>query len=254
MATAKKADLKVKSTNFTGDDGKLIYLRAHYDYMDGKPTSYPPTSHEHDDRYMRFMSRERLQGSSYNIDNMNDPAHAGFWNVKCQSGVQGTFPSGIGYDAVLLVYPWDSDNYATQEITETATSGYTRRWIRKCNAGVWSPWEKIALVSDIEGFEKHDIILIPDTAFTITQAYLNKTLIITSSSNVTITVPTQIVENIEKGFFCDIVRYGTGEVTFSGTGIVLNSAGALSIDAQFIASSLIKIDNNNEWLLIGGRA
>ena len=100
---------------------------------------------------------------------------------------------------------------------------------------------------------KHDIVLISDTAFTITQAYLNKTLIITSSDDVTITVPTKIVENIEKGFFCDIVRYGTGEVTFSGTGIVLNSAGELSIDAQYIAASLIKIDDNNEWLLIGGR-
>lgn len=102
-------------------------------------------------------------------------------------------------------------------------------------------------------FQKHDIVLIDDTAFTITQAHFNKTLIITSSSDVTITVPTKIVENIEKGFFCDIVRYGTGEVTFSGTGIVLNSAGPLSIDGQYIAASLIKIDNNNEWLLIGGR-
>jgi len=74
---------------------------------------------------------------------------------------------------------------------------------------------------------KHDIVIISDTAFTITQAHLNKTLIITSSSDVTITVPTQIVEDIEKGFFCDIVRYGTGEVVFSGAGIVLNSAGAL---------------------------
>ncbi len=100
---------------------------------------------------------------------------------------------------------------------------------------------------------KHDIVIIPDTAFTITQAHFNKTLIITSSSDVEITVPTQIVENIEKGFFCDIVRYGTGEVSFSGAGIVLNSAGPLSIDAQYIAASLIKIDNNNEWLLIGGR-
>lgn len=99
----------------------------------------------------------------------------------------------------------------------------------------------------------HDIVLIPDTTFTITQAHFNKTLIITSSSDVTITVPTQIVESIEKGFFCDIVRYGTGEVSFSGAGIVLNSAGQLSIDAQYIAASLIKIDDNNEWLLIGGR-
>lgn len=102
-----------------------------------------PAAHNHDDRYMRFISRGRLEGSSYNIDNMNDPAHAGFWNVKCQSGIQGTFPSGIGIDAVLLVYPWNSDNYATQEITEAAASGYTRRWVRKCNAGVWGPWVQI---------------------------------------------------------------------------------------------------------------
>jgi hypothetical protein len=47
MATAKKADLKVKSTNFTGDDGKLIYPRAHYNHLDGKPTSFPPTYHTH---------------------------------------------------------------------------------------------------------------------------------------------------------------------------------------------------------------
>ncbi len=105
----------------------------------------------------------------------------------------------------------------------------------------------------VSGLEKHDIVLISDTAFTITQAHLNKTLIITSSDDVTITVPTKIVENIEKGFFCDIIRYGTGEVAFSGAGIVLNSAGPLSIDAQYIAASLIKIDDNNEWLLIGGR-
>jgi hypothetical protein len=47
MATAKKADLKVRSTNFTGDDGKLIYPRAHYDHLDGKPASFPPTDHDH---------------------------------------------------------------------------------------------------------------------------------------------------------------------------------------------------------------
>ena len=96
--------------------------------------------------YMWRGSYERIVGTSEEHKDLNTYQDAGFYNVK--TALVDNCPSGIGVDAVLLVYPWDHGNYPTQEITEAAASSNARRWIRKCNNGTWSDWKRIAFTTD----------------------------------------------------------------------------------------------------------
>ena len=108
--------------------------------------------------YLYRGSYERIQGTSSShkdLDNYTDP---GFYNVK--TAYVDHCPSGIGIDAVLLVYPWSSTNtvgssnglYILQELTEGASSTDNRRWVRCSNNGTFSTWKQIAFTtSDITG-------------------------------------------------------------------------------------------------------
>ena len=107
--------------------------------------------------FMKRTSYERIQGTSSAHKNLDDYAEPGFYNVKT-AYVDGC-PSGIGADAVLLVYPWIGSSssapslvYASQELTEAAASSGVRRWLRKCNNGTWSAWKQVAFADgDISG-------------------------------------------------------------------------------------------------------
>ena len=90
-------------------------------------------------------SYERIQGTSSTHNNLNNYIDAGFYNIKTQ--YVDNCPSGIGIDAVLLVYPWNQGTYCTQELTESAASGDTRRWIRKLNGTAWSAWKQVAFTN-----------------------------------------------------------------------------------------------------------
>ena len=94
------------------------------------------------DAKMLRGSYERIQGTSSEHNDLNNYKTAGFYNVKTQ--YVDNCPSGIGVDAVLLVYPWNSANYLTQELTESAASSGVYRWLRKLNNNTWSIWEKVA--------------------------------------------------------------------------------------------------------------
>ena len=84
---------------------------------------------------------ERIQGTAAAHKNLNDYTLPGFYNVK--TAYVDNCPSGIGVDAVLLVYPWDNNIYNMQEITETAASPMCRRWTRHSNAGTWTAWKSV---------------------------------------------------------------------------------------------------------------
>lgn len=95
--------------------------------------------------YMWRGSYERIEGTSTTHKDLNSYVDAGFYNIK--TAYVDNCPSGIGIDAVMLVYPWNKSGYLTQEVTESAASTDTRRWIRKLDSSTWSAWKEVAFTA-----------------------------------------------------------------------------------------------------------
>lgn len=88
--------------------------------------------------------------------------------------------------------------------------------------------------------------------YTIAKTDAGKTLNVDSSSDVTITVPLNSSVPFIKGQKIEVVRNGSGNVTFQGAiGVTINSKFMnKKIAAQYSGAILVKIDTNT-WLLIG---
>jgi len=89
------------------------------------------------------------------------------------------------------------------------------------------------------------------TDYTIGLADAGKTLLIDSTTDRTITVPTNSIP-FANGQRIDVVRLNTGNVTFAGAdGVTLNSKNSnKKIAARYSGATLIKYDTNT-WVLIG---
>lgn len=136
-----------------------------------KPSAFEPSSHTHNyagsssaggaatkaiadgngnnisTYYMKRGTYERIEGTSSARKNLNNYTTAGFYNVK--TAYVDNCPSGIGIDAALLVYPWDSSGYECQEITETAACTTARRWIRHKTGSTWTAWVEMVTSQNI---------------------------------------------------------------------------------------------------------
>jgi hypothetical protein len=88
--------------------------------------------------------------------------------------------------------------------------------------------------------------------YTIAKTDAGKTLNVDSSSDVIITVPLNSSVPFIKGQKVEVVRNGSGNVTFQGaSGVTINSKFMnKKIAAQYSGAILVKIDTNT-WLLIG---
>jgi hypothetical protein len=88
--------------------------------------------------------------------------------------------------------------------------------------------------------------------YTIAKTDAGKTLNVESSSDVIITVPLNSSVPFIKGQKIEVVRNGSGNVTFQGAvGVTINSKFSnKKIAAQYSGAILVKIDTNT-WLLIG---
>jgi hypothetical protein len=88
--------------------------------------------------------------------------------------------------------------------------------------------------------------------YTIAKTDAGKTLNVDSSSDVTITVPLNSSVPFIKGQKIEVVRNGSGNVTFQGeNGVTINSKFMnKKISSQYSGAVLVKIDTNT-WLLIG---
>ena len=82
----------------------------------------------------------------------------------------------------------------------------------------------------------------------LTDAY--KMLKITSTSDLTITIPTNSSVAFDTNTEIVVVRYGTGSVTFASSATINSLDGNLSISGQYGSVTLKKIATD-EWLLIG---
>jgi trimeric autotransporter adhesin len=93
------------------------------------------------------------------------------------------------------------------------------------------------------------------TAYTLQLTDLSKTIETTSTSAITITIPANISVAFEVGSEINILRYGSGTVTFvADTNVTINSRSTLvTIGHQYAGVTLIKRDTN-EWYLVGDLA
>jgi hypothetical protein len=95
--------------------------------------------------------------------------------------------------------------------------------------------------------------------YTITKSDAGKTLFITSSSPVTITIPANSTTAFAKNQKIEFIRNGSGTVTFAGEVTVVGQPSPVTINskfsnkkiaAQYSGAVLTKKDTNT-WLLIG---
>lgn len=78
------------------------------------------------------------------------------------------------------------------------------------------------------GYSGYATISEKTTNYTLTDEDSKSVIIVNSATAVTITVPA----NLSKGFFCQIIQKGVGQVTISGNGITLNSANGFKSRLQ----------------------
>lgn len=144
-----------KSTNW-GSWYKFIHSGNVDTYTEGK---------------MKRGTYKRIEAAGEDLNNYTAP---GFYNVKTKN--VANCPSGIGIDAVLLVYGWDSSDYELQEITETAASEHVRRWVRKNNGGTWGDWKEIISTENIGNYAKDTNVKLSEDLWTDkTIGYINAT-------------------------------------------------------------------------------
>lgn len=90
------------------------------------------------------------------------------------------------------------------------------------------------------------------SSYTVALSDAGKTLTIDSASDLDVTIPPNSSTAFPVGSRLDVVRVGTGAVTFvPDTGVTVNSKNSnKKIAARYSAASIIKTDTNT-WVLIG---
>ena len=87
--------------------------------------------------------------------------------------------------------------------------------------------------------------------YTLVLSDTGKLITLTSSSDITLTIPTNASVAFPIGTQIDLVQNGDGAVTFAGAGVTINSKGGnKTIADKFVGVALIKTDTNT-WLLVG---
>lgn len=86
--------------------------------------------------------------------------------------------------------------------------------------------------------------------YTIQLSDAGKTVVMDSSSDTTVTIPTNASVPFIVGQRLDIIRYGTGNVTIGGTVTINSKNSNKKIAARYSGATLIKTDTDT-WLLIG---
>lgn len=90
------------------------------------------------------------------------------------------------------------------------------------------------------------------TSYSLTTADRSKFLLFTSSSAVSVVVPTNSTQAFEIGTVINVFQSGTGQVTVapvSGTVTIVSTPG-LKLRARYSSASLIKVDTD-AWVLVG---
>jgi len=154
-------------------------------------------------------------------------AQGGVNNFADESARDAAIPSP-DHGTVVFVRSVNGVNTANQvQYYSSATS----KWIN------YSDTSFVAKTSDYT-------IALPDSG---------KTLTVSSSSAVAITIPANASVPFPIGTRIDVVALGSGAVSFTAAvGVTLNSKNSwLKLNGQYAGGTLIKIDATNAWLLVG---
>ena len=89
-------------------------------------------------------------------------------------------------------------------------------------------------------------------SYTIDLGDVGKTITLDSSSDTTVTIPPNSSTPFPLGSRLDVVRLGTGAVTFAqGSGVTINSKNTnKKIASRYSGATIFKVDTNT-WVLIG---
>jgi hypothetical protein len=98
-------------------------------------------------------------------------------------------------------------------------------------------WEPLSHQSSLN-------IITETNAYTLNNSDYNNVVIINSSSNTTVTVPSSLAT----GFKCRILSIGNGNVTIVGSGVTISSANGTTIRFVNRSVQLIKNSTNNAYL------
>jgi hypothetical protein len=88
------------------------------------------------------------------------------------------------------------------------------------------------------------------TNYTLQLSDAGKTVVMDSSSDTTVTIPTNSSVPFLIGQRLDIIRYGTGNVTIGGSVVINSKNSNKKIATRYSGATLIKIETDT-WLLIG---
>jgi hypothetical protein len=142
--------------------------------------------------------------------------------------------------------PLPSDIDDLDDVTVTGVAGGdifeydsgSSKWVNRVGTDVFSP----AVVTIDE----------KTAAYTLALSDRNRLIRVNSSSNLTVTVPTNATVAFAVGSKVDLWRQGTGNVTVAGaSGVTLRSAdNAVTLADRYSGATLMKI-GTDEWLLVG---
>jgi hypothetical protein len=112
-----------------------------------------------------------------------------------------------------------------------------------------TPTAHTHVIADITDYQAFSSIVTVASSKTLELTDANKLLKATAA--VTLTVPADSTTNFPVGTEIAVVQYTSGQVTFAGSGVTINSKDSkLLIDGQY-ASAVLKKMATNEWLLLG---
>jgi hypothetical protein len=184
----------------------------------------------------------------YSIAGTVNPNASYTWTANQQ------FSAPVNFDMVINAKA-GVNNFANPTARDSALVSPTNGlvcFVRQTNAG--------SVINQIQYYHNGEWRWIGDSAdlslktssFTITKDDAGKTLNVSSSSDVVVTIPANSTTPFINGQKVEIVRTGIGNVSIEGAvGVTINSKNSnKKISSQYVGCVLVKIDTNT-WLLIG---
>ena len=153
---------------------------------------------------------------------------------------------GVGPVLPIIDQPADSDLTA---IAALSTTAFGRSLLEAANG---------AAVDTIMGLPSRHAPLYPTVATvsgttdTLTAADHGTTIRYTNASLVTVTLPTDVSEDLSDGFWCSLVSEGAAGLTLSTSGLTLGGSSPNKSIAQNEVLVVMKTPAANTWLILGG--
>ncbi len=149
----------------------------------------------------------------------------------------------------------DTADLATQSFVNTAItnaiSGATGGYPALAGDGI--DWNSVDLRFDLEPqLLNNNTVITKSSGFTLDPVDVNKTILLSTSSPMNLTIPLNSSVNIPVGYKYTLVEIGSGKTTFvPASGVTINSKNSqLFIDTQYGQATLVKVDTNS-WVAYG---